>query len=168
MRWPIHGCAFACTHNDRQLLRTDGSGALLDVVTALYGLDIADGMLPLPALADDATRPVAVTGLHRRPCRAARQSQRHCAIRQPIAGFRTNRCPIAIREAYRTLLPQGRFPVAIISIVVPPEQVDVNIHPTKREVRFREPRVVFAAVQRAVRVYAHGAASGAHYDRAVA
>jgi DNA mismatch repair protein MutL len=57
----------------------------------------------------------------------------------------------AVEEAYHGLLMQGRHPVAIIYITVPPDEVDINIHPTKAEVKFRNERAVFVAVQRAVR-----------------
>ena len=49
------------------------------------------------------------------------------------------------------MLPVGRYPVAVIFIEIPPEEVDVNVHPTKAEVRFRESGTVFSAVQKAVR-----------------
>lgn len=54
-------------------------------------------------------------------------------------------------QAYHTFLPVGRFPVAVLNIEVDPAQVDVNVHPTKAEVKFQEPRLIFKAVQRAVR-----------------
>ncbi|MFQ5855613.1 MAG: DNA mismatch repair endonuclease MutL [Anaerolineae bacterium] len=57
----------------------------------------------------------------------------------------------AIGEAYRTLLPTGRHPIAVIRIAMDPSEVDVNVHPAKSEVRFRDGRGVFTAVQRAVR-----------------
>jgi DNA mismatch repair protein MutL len=57
----------------------------------------------------------------------------------------------AVVQAYHTLLPSGRYPVAALMITLPPEEVDVNVHPTKAEVRFRVPDAVFSAVQRAVR-----------------
>src|SRR5207237_7829575 len=57
----------------------------------------------------------------------------------------------AIEDAYHTLLPMGRHPVALLWIAVPPDEVDVNVHPTKQEVRFLRERAVFAALQRAVR-----------------
>ena len=57
----------------------------------------------------------------------------------------------AVIQAYHTLLPAGRSPVALIFIEMPPEDVDVNVHPTKAEVRFRDNHAVFSAVQRTVR-----------------
>jgi DNA mismatch repair protein MutL len=57
----------------------------------------------------------------------------------------------AVEEAYHTLLPVGRHPLALLWIEVPPDEVDVNVHPTKQEVRFLRERAVFAALQRAVR-----------------
>jgi len=57
----------------------------------------------------------------------------------------------AVEEAYHTLLQVGRHPLAVINIALPPDQVDVNVHPAKSEVRFVRERDVFSAVQRAVR-----------------
>ena len=57
----------------------------------------------------------------------------------------------AVIEAYHTSLMVGRSPIVVLDVLVPPDAVDVNVHPTKSEVRFREPGIVFGAVQRAVR-----------------
>lgn len=64
----------------------------------------------------------------------------------------------AIVEAYHTALMVGRLPIAALDIVVPPDAVDVNVHPTKSEVRFRDPSAVFNAVQRTVRLALTGSA----------
>jgi DNA mismatch repair protein MutL len=61
------------------------------------------------------------------------------------------RLTFAVEEAYSGLLPTGRHPIAIIDLRLPYEEVDVNVHPTKAEVRFRQENEAFAAVQRAVR-----------------
>jgi len=58
---------------------------------------------------------------------------------------------IAILEAYRTLLPKGQFPLGVLVLELPAEQVDVNVHPTKAEVRFRDPRGLTKQVTNAVR-----------------
>jgi DNA mismatch repair protein MutL len=57
----------------------------------------------------------------------------------------------AVTQAYHTLLQVGRFPIALIFITMPTDMVDVNVHPAKTEVRFRQPNAVFGAVQKAVR-----------------
>lgn len=65
--------------------------------------------------------------------------------------IKDNRLTYAVIQAYQTLLPSGRFPLGIIFISMPPEEVDVNVHPTKTEVRFRHGKAPFGLVQRAVR-----------------
>ena len=57
----------------------------------------------------------------------------------------------AVNEGYRNLLMHGEFPVALVQIEIAPEEVDVNVHPTKAQVKFRDPSVAFRAVCRAVR-----------------
>jgi DNA mismatch repair protein MutL len=57
----------------------------------------------------------------------------------------------AVVQAYHTLLPVGRYPLAVIQVEIDPAQVDVNVHPQKSQVRFAEERAVFGAVQKAVR-----------------
>ena len=56
---------------------------------------------------------------------------------------------LAVEEAYRGLIPAGRHPYGVVSLELDPASVDVNVHPTKREVRFSDERAVFAALQRA-------------------
>jgi DNA mismatch repair protein MutL len=57
----------------------------------------------------------------------------------------------AVVQAYHTMLMTGRYPVAVVMIHIAPDEVDVNVHPAKAEVRFRRPDAIFSAVQRAVR-----------------
>src|SRR5690606_6466286 len=57
----------------------------------------------------------------------------------------------AVEEAYSGMLQVGRFPIAVVDVRLPPEEVDVNVHPAKAEVRLRNERQVFALVQRPIR-----------------
>jgi DNA mismatch repair protein MutL len=57
----------------------------------------------------------------------------------------------ALMSAYATLLPHGRYPAAVLLLAVPPAEVDVNVHPTKLEVRFRDSQAVHEAIRRAIR-----------------
>ncbi|MGW8208449.1 MAG: DNA mismatch repair endonuclease MutL, partial [Syntrophobacteria bacterium] len=63
---------------------------------------------------------------------------------------------IAILEAYRTLLPKGQFPLGVLLLELPAQQVDVNVHPTKAEVRFQDPRGLAKKVTSAVRTALSG------------
>jgi DNA mismatch repair protein MutL len=64
----------------------------------------------------------------------------------------------AVVQAYHTFLPVGRFPVAVLNIEIDPAEVDVNVHPTKAEVKFRDPREIFKVVQKGVRAAVTAAA----------
>jgi DNA mismatch repair protein MutL len=57
----------------------------------------------------------------------------------------------AVVQAYQSFLPVGRYPVTVLNIELDPAEVDVNVHPTKAEVKFRDPRAIFKAVQKGVR-----------------
>jgi DNA mismatch repair protein MutL len=92
---------------------------------------MVQGYAALPAL-DHANRNKIILFVNGRPVQDARLSY-------------------AVVQAYHTLLMVGRYPVAVIMLQAPPEDVDVNVHPAKAEVRFRDTDAVFSAVQRAVR-----------------
>lgn len=144
---------FQLTDNGRLSLQTAGDGKLLSVLIKVFGLDTALQMLALESQAEDATLPgsaVLVDGYIGTPSqhRASRDYQLLFVNRRWI---QDRSLSFAIEEAYRTLIPSGRYPIAVLRVQLDPQEVDVNVHPTKREVRFREPRAVFTAVQRAVR-----------------
>lgn len=65
--------------------------------------------------------------------------------------IKDNSLTYAVVQAYHTLLPGGRYPIAVVFVRLPFEDVDVNVHPAKTEVRFRKPNAAFGAVQRTVR-----------------
>ena len=139
--------ALSLTNNGRDALQAPGTGDLLDAIAAVYGPEVAGRLVPLPALQE---RGRAVSGFTALP-------DEHRANRQYLA-FLVNgrwvRSPFlahAVAEAYRAMLPGGRHPVAVIRLDVPPEDVDVNVHPTKAEVRLRNERLVYGLVQRAIR-----------------
>jgi len=143
---------FTLFHDGREVFRTYGSGKLADVLLMALGPEAFRHMLevtPLPPGRPDLPE-IHVAGFTSAP-------DYHHANRTQITLFvngRVIRDPAltyAVSQAYHTLLPQGRYPVAVLMITLPPEEVDVNVHPTKTEVRFRSPDAVFAAVQRAVR-----------------
>jgi len=142
---------FRLTHNGRVTFQTSGSG-LEEALIAVYGAETARDLLPLAA--DDAPdgkdRPISVTGYAATP-------SRHWSNRSRMTLFvngrwvRDSSLTYAVTQAYHTLLQVGRFPIALIFITMPTDMVDVNVHPAKTEVRFRQPNAVFGAVQKTVR-----------------
>jgi DNA mismatch repair protein MutL len=140
--------------DSRTALQTTGSGKLIDVVIEIYGLETARRMLEVSGgevgwQAGEAV-PITVTGMVGAPSvnKAGRDALSFFVNRRAIGSRLLTR---AVEEAYQGLLMQGRHPIAIINIALPPSEVDVNIHPTKAEVKFQNERAIFTAVQRAVR-----------------
>lgn len=161
------GVAFDLISNGRQVFQSTGSGSLFDVLVRVFGLETTRQMIPIGALAEEApageSRPtheapggsgggqgVGVSGYVSQP-------QVTRANRQYLSFFVNKRCiqsPMiarAVEDAYHTLLPIGRHPIAVLDITLPPEDLDVNVHPAKAEVKFLREGEVFVAVQRAVR-----------------
>ncbi len=156
---------FTYINDGRQAFRTPGSGRLLDVVAKVFGQNVATEMVAVGDVDSPWPEPTEypqVWGYVGKP-------NVHRANRQHIILFLNRRwihdyaLTQAVVQAYHTFLPVGRFPIAVLFIGLDPHLVDVNVHPTKAEVRFQNPREVFAALQKSVR----GAIAGLAPVRAV-
>lgn len=138
------------THNSRAVLTAPRAGSLRDRVGALLGHELGGQLLPLRR----EERRVAISGLVGTPAvaRATREDIVLIVNGRPI---RDTLILGALLDAYRPLLSRDQFPVAVLQLELPTEEVDINVHPTKAWVRFRQPRLVqelvFAAVQEALR-----------------
>jgi DNA mismatch repair protein MutL len=145
--------AFVLNVNERNVLRTPGSGDLRDTAVSLFGPEIARSLLLLrdPPDTEGAGAPgVAVSGLIGGPSvhRATRNGIFITVNRRPV---QNRSLSYALEDGYATQLPIGRHPVAVVDITVDPAELDANVHPTKREVRLLRERQVFSLVHRAVR-----------------
>lgn len=141
--------AFSLTSEGRRSLSTPGSGDRREAVARVLGAETAAALLELNP-ADEREEGVNVAGLVSPPLltRANRSAMTFFVNRRWIQG---RRLLYAVEEAYESLLMSGRHPLAVVDLRLPPSEVDVNVHPTKSEVRFLQERRVFAAVNRAVR-----------------
>lgn len=137
---------FVLEQDGREIFRTNGSGQLLDVMISALGLENLKSMFEV----DDAHAHVHVSGYTSAPS-LSRADRSRITLFVNGRWVQDNSLSYAVTQAYHTLLMTGRYPVAVLMIRVPPEDVDVNVHPTKAEVRFRDGDSVFSAVQRAVR-----------------
>ena len=137
---------FRLTEGNAPSLHTAGDGDRRAILAALYGVELARQMLDI--LADEEgfklsgfISPTALTRSNRKE------------ITFFVNGRWIQDTPLtsALLQAYHTLLMVGRYPLAALFIEVPPEEVDVNVHPAKAQVRFRSPDKAFSFVQRATR-----------------
>ncbi|MEW6233630.1 MAG: DNA mismatch repair endonuclease MutL [Chloroflexota bacterium] len=147
------GLRFTLVSSGRMAFQSTGSGQLLDVLGQVYGLEVAKSMLEVGGgAAGTADRGTSVTirGYVSQPA-VHRATRGHLSFFVNHRWVQSRMLAFAVEEAYRTTLPSGRHPLCALNILVPPEELDVNVHPTKSEVRFRWDRQVFAEVQKAVR-----------------
>jgi DNA mismatch repair protein MutL len=143
---------FTLVIDGRTLLRTPGSGRLIDGVIAVYGTEIARNMLEIRHEKEweGSTPAITVTGMVGSPA-ISRASRDYLSFFVNHRWISSRWLAWAVEEAYHGLLMTGRHPVAVVHIALPAREVDVNIHPTKTEVKFQNERAVVTAVQRAVR-----------------
>lgn len=140
--------AFTLRLDGRLSLQTPGSGDQREAAAAVYGPAAASAMLPLPE--PEAGGYASVSGLVSPPG-LTRANRTYISLFINRRWVRSRPLTFAVEEAYRGLLMAGRFPIAILDITLPPEELDVNVHPTKAEIRLRREREVFTIVQRRVR-----------------
>ena len=134
---------FQLNLDGRSAIATSGDGDRRRAVASIYGAPVAAELLEIvstPMVAGVVTQP--------RLSRGSRDGIVLAVNGRPIS---SRALVYALEECYQGRLERGRHPVAVIDIEIEPGLVDVNVHPSKREVRFREEGAVFSALQRAVR-----------------
>jgi len=150
---------FELKSSNRTLLAAPGPQELPARVASLYGPELAAHLIPLAL----ASPPYQVAGLISRPdfSLAASRFQVFLVNRRVV---QDRILGAVLRQAYQGLLPRGRHPAAVVCLTVPPDQVDVNVHPAKAEVRFRDSGRIYALLLAALReALGPSPAEGPHY-----
>jgi DNA mismatch repair protein MutL len=141
--------AFSLVHDGREMLTTSGNGNAPEALLNVYGMDLGTSLLEIPEVISEQAS-IRVSGFVG-PTSVHRANRGYITLFVNGRWVQDLRLTYAIIQAYHTLLPVKRFPVAFVRVALPVEDVDVNVHPAKTEVRFRDGDTVFRAVQRAVR-----------------
>ena len=125
--------AITLAENARVLFRSARNLPTLERIRRIFGAELADKLVVLPKV---CSAEMSVEGVIARPAEAFATSRNICAF---INGRPVESKVVfsAVKEAYSGLVPKGKFAAAFLFITLPPENVDVNVHPAKREVRLR-------------------------------
>jgi len=136
---------FSLVLDKRQSLHTTGNGDLREVVSEIYGSELAQRMLKV----EQKGALAKVSGLTSPPS-LARSNRNYLSF---FVNRRWVHSPLLTRateEAYRGLLMDGQHPIAVINISLPPQELDVNIHPAKAQIKFCHEQTIFSSVQKVI------------------
>ena len=137
---------FTLRHNDRAVFDLPAAQGWLERIAGLCGRDLADCLIPVQSVDGQ----VRLWGHVAHPSHS-RGNNRMQYLFLNGRHIRDRSLQHALSEAYRGLLTSGRFPITFLSLEMPPEMVDVNVHPTKLEVRFRESGRLYSQLLSALR-----------------
>ena len=122
---------FTLINNDSVILRTDGSNNLLKTIHAIYGTEVSRNMLEISGENDD----YEINGFISMPF-IQRSNRNHIVTLVNGRVVRNQELNKTINDAYHSYKPDNRYPIVVIDITVDPSLIDVNIHPTKMDIKF--------------------------------
>jgi DNA mismatch repair protein MutL len=137
--------AFKFINNNKLAIATPGTGKLFDTLKSIYGAKVSKELLELSFKDDD----IEITGFLSKPTiiRSSRQWQAYIVNNRIISSRSIAK---AIDNAYHSMLPKSGYPLAVLKITLPPNSVDVNVHPQKSEIKFSDEGRLFKAVYKSV------------------
>lgn len=146
---------FTLNVDGKTRVSSNGTGKLRDVLLAMYGVDVVSHLLPVDYSRGDGIYALAINGYISDPTisRSTREAM-HISVNGRAIAPRGQLAAI-FDEAYHTLLMKGRFPYVVVAITVDPAAVDVNVHPTKSDVKFRDTEYVRNNLADAMRQLLH-------------
>ena len=133
-------CALELKKNGKTVLKTSGQNNLLQTIKEVYSADVTQNLKEV--LKTDPLSGLKISGYVSTPdyTRSSKKSY-HIYINS-----RTVKCPIfqkSIDTAYKSLIANGKYPLVVLNLEIPPSDVDVNVHPTKKEVRYKNTNQIF-------------------------
>jgi len=140
------GISMKLTVNNKVVLHTPGNGDLLSVILCIYGKNISGAMLPLEYKNDI----ISIEGYIGKP-EIARGNSTYMTFSVNKRYVKNRMMAEAVKQAYKTLLMNNRYPFSIININIKSEMTDVNVHPTKQEVKLSDERAIFNTLYLAVK-----------------
>ena len=138
--------AIKLINTGKTVIQTNGSGDIKNVIYSIYGKDIANGIMEVSYKYED----INIVGVVGKPeiARSNRSNQLFFVNKRYI---KDKTLTAATEQAYKGLIPIGKFGFVVLNIEMNPAKVDVNVHPAKLEVRFEEENKVFQAIYHAIK-----------------
>ncbi len=137
---------FVLTNNDKVLLNTDGRGNLLKVIGNIYGIELTKKMIYIDANNDD----YEIKGYISYP-ECARTSKNNITVLVNGRSIRNSELTKIIIESYHTYIPESKYPIVVLNIETDPILIDVNIHPTKMDIKFSKIDTLKELINKAVK-----------------
>lgn len=138
---------FELKNNDKIVLKTNGLGSLPEVIKTLYSKSLFDNLRPAEGC--DNISGLKISGYVSTPD-FTRSSKKDYHI---FVNSRTVKCPVfmkAIDIAYKNMIPNGKYPFVILNLELPTDELDINVHPTKKEVKYRNPNQIFNFIRASI------------------
>lgn len=140
------GISFRLQHQEYELLFTPGKGDLYETIVAVFGAAVAKEMIPLSYQEND----FKISGFIGKPS-IAKNNRNNEIFFVNHRYFHSRTLSVAVEKAFHTLLPIARYPFVLLFLEINPETVDINVHPTKMEVRFSNDSELFKAFYHSIR-----------------
>lgn len=137
---------FVLTNNERVLVKTSGSGNLKKTIHEIYGLQVSSNLIEIKASNDDYD----IYGFICKP-QILKSSRYHMTTIVNGRVVRNNELNRAINDAYYTYKPDGKYPICIININTDPTLIDVNIHPTKQDIKFSKVDMLYGLLNKTIK-----------------
>lgn len=140
--------SITCRNQSKTVLKTTGSNDLCLCVSEIFSKDLLNHLLQINAV--DEVEKYFVNGVVTDPT-FTKNNRKSIYI---IINGRYVKCPIilkAVDRAVADMMPSGRFPMAVLNLMIPPDQIDVNVHPAKREVRYKATNSIFGFIVYAIK-----------------
>lgn len=132
--------------DDKPVIQTSGSGDRREVIGNLFDPELARQMI----IAEGLDHGIKLEGFIS-PISITRSNRREITFFVNGRWVQDTTLTAAVLQAYHTYLMVGRYPMAVLFLTLPPEDIDVNVHPAKAEIKFRSPDQVFSIIQRSIR-----------------
>ncbi len=138
--------AIKLSNENKTILQTNGNGDIKTVIYSLYGKEITDGLIDI----DYQYENIKVTGVIGKP-EIARNNRTYQMFFVNKRFIKDKTLSAGAEQAFKGLLPIGKFGFVILNLEIDPRNIDVNVHPTKLEIRFQEEQKVFKAIYHSIR-----------------